>query len=77
MAKNMARIDNGVVTNVEWHADSVADSETLIGTRDRSVGIGDNYADGRFYRNGTEILSLSEKLADAENALAILYGGAV
>lgn len=77
MAKNMARIENGVVVNIEWSSDRRTETDTLKNIEDRPVGIGDTYSEGKFYRNGEVILTTAEKLADAENALAIMYGGAV
>lgn len=77
MAKNMARIENGTVANILWCSDGTAETDTLRNIKDRPVGIGDTYSDGNFYRNGELILSIAERLVDAENALAILYGGAV
>lgn len=77
MAKNMARIENGIVVNVEWCSDRMAETDTLKNIKDRPVGIGDTYSEGKFYRDGAEILTMAERLADAENALAILYGGTV
>ena len=77
MAKNMARIKNGIVTNVEWCSDMTAETDTLKNINDRPVGIGDTYCDGIFYRDGEKIMTHVERLADAENALAILYGGTV
>lgn len=75
MAKNMARIDNGIVVNIEWCSDRMAETDTLKNFEGRSIGIGDTYSDGKFYRDGEEIMSTVEKLADAENALRILLGG--
>ena len=72
MAKNMARIENGIVVGVEWHSDRTADTDTLISVYDRPVTNGDKYIDGKFYRDDKEILT---PLEDAENALYILLGG--
>ena len=67
MAKNMARIENGIVVNVEWCSDRTADTDTLISVYDRPVTAGDQYIDGKFYRDGKQILT---PLEDAEKALA-------
>ena len=72
MAKNMARIENGQVVNIEWSADSTPESDTLKDIADRPVDIGDTYENGKFYRKGIEVMSYVE---DMENALAILLGG--
>lgn len=74
MAKNMARIENGVVINVERWSDRMAETDTLKNTADFPVGIGDTYADGRFYRDGVEILTPLEEaqkqIAEYEAALS-------
>ena len=77
MAKNMARLDgSGVVVNVEWWGDSTKDTETLISVYDRPVAVGDSYDDGKFYRNGAEVLTPMEEaqaeIADMQNALSVL-----
>lgn len=67
MAKNMARIENGVVVNIQWHADQEPETEVLVDTADRPVGIGDTYASGKFCRNGVELLTpLEAALAEVE-----------
>lgn len=74
MAKAMAHIEGGTITNMVWCSDAQAQTETLIDPGDRPVGIGDIYADGQFYRAGVRILTpLEEALAEiqrleAENA---------
>ena len=76
MAKSMARIDNGIVVNVEWFDDSHPQSETLIDIGELPVGIGCTYQDGIFYRDGEKVLSDLEEMAaeleDMRNALNIL-----
>lgn len=67
MAKNMALIENGVVTNMLWCSDSEPETESLIDPADRPVGIGDTYSDGKFYRDGEEILTPLEA-AQKQNA---------
>lgn len=69
MAKNMARIDNGVVVNVEWCPDRMIDTDTLKDTEGRSIRVGDSYNDGKFYRDEEEILKDVDKLAEYERAL--------
>ena len=76
MAKSMARIEDGTVINVEWCSDRISETNTLKNTEDRLIEVGDTYADGHYYRNGDMIMSTAEKLADAEQALAIMLGGA-
>lgn len=73
MAKSMARIENGLVINVLWCSDSEPETENLIAPADRPVAIGDTYSDGKFYRDGVEILTPLEealkKNAEYESAL--------
>ena len=61
MAKNMALVENGVVVNVMWCSDRATETEALIDTADRPVGIGDTYTDGKFCRDGAEILTPLEQ----------------
>ena len=81
MAKSMAVVNNGVVTNIIWCADNTPETGTWVNCDDRPVAIGDTYADGKFYRDGTEVLtpledaqaqveSLSAQNAEYEAALA-------
>ena len=66
MAKNMALVSDGVVVNVLWCSDKAAQTGTLIDPDGRPVGIGDTYSDGKFYRDGKEVLTPLES-AMAEN----------
>ena len=66
MAKNMALIENGVVVNVLWCSDAEPETDALINPDGRPVGIGDTYSDGKFYRDGKEVLTPLES-AMAEN----------
>ena len=61
MAKNMARLDNGIVVNIEWCSDSVIESDVLKNLDDRPVAINDTYNNGKFYRDGVEILTPLEE----------------
>lgn len=69
MAKTMAVIAEGVVTNVIWCSDYTPETATRKDPGDRPVGIGDTYADGRWYRDGVEILT---PLEQAQKELAKL-----
>lgn len=62
MAKSMARIKDGVVVNIEWYSSDTVDSDTLKEFPDLLVGIGDTYAEGRFYREGVMLLTPMEEL---------------
>ena len=72
----MARIENGIVINIEWHSDDVVQTETLIDIADRPVNIGNTYIDGKFYDNGIEILTeiekIQKKFAEYEEEIAEL-----
>ena len=57
MARSMALIENGTVANMLWCSDREPETDALIDTADRPVGIGDTYTDGKFYRDGAEILT--------------------
>ena len=76
MAKSMALIENGAVTNVLWCSDSEPETATLVNPADRPVAIGDTYSGGKFYRDGEEILTpLEEALkenAEYKNLIASL-----
>ena len=83
MAKSMAVIADGVVTNVIWCSDSAPETDSRVPTAQRPVCIGDTYADGKFWRDGTEVLtpleaalaeiaSLRAENADMQSALEIL-----
>ena len=61
-----ALIDNGIVTNVIALNDrNASDFPTAVKLGDRPVGIGDTYADGKFYRDSVEVLTPMEQ-AQAE-----------
>lgn len=57
----MALIENGTVINVLWCSDSQPESDTIVNPADRLVGIGDTYSNGKFYRDGVEILTPLEE----------------
>ena len=61
-----ALIDSGIVANVIVLNDrNAGDFPTAVKLGDRPVGIGDTYADGKFYRDGVEVLTPMEQ-AQAE-----------
>lgn len=81
MAKTMAVVNNGVVSNIIWCADSTPETDEWIDCGDRQVAIGNTYTDGKFYRDDVEVLtpledaraqleSLSAQNAEYEAALA-------
>ena len=67
MAKTMAQIGGGVVTNILWCSDGEPETDALVNLADRPVGIGDTYADSKFYRDGAVVLTPLEA-AQAEIA---------
>ena len=62
MAKNMALLENGVVTNLLWCSDGEPETENLIDCDERPVSMGDSYSGGKFYRDGQAVLSETEAL---------------
>lgn len=62
MAKSMAIVTDGVVTNMIWCSDYTPETDTRKDPRDRPVGIGDTYKDGKWYRDGNIVLSPMEQL---------------
>ena len=58
-----ALIYNGIVTNVISLADrNAGDFSNAVKLGDRPVAIGDTYKNGKFYRNGVEVLTETERL---------------
>ena len=76
MAKSMARIDNGIVVNIEWRSERMVETDTFKNIEDRPVVIGDTYSDGSFYHNGEKVLTpleaAREEIADMKAALELL-----
>ena len=82
MAKTMARIENGLVVNIEWCSDKQAQTDILINLADRPVAIGDTYDGSDFYRDGEKVLtSLEQAQAEIEdmktalNELGVMIDG--
>lgn len=74
-----ARIENGVVVNVlSIRRTQESEFSDCVPLYDIPAGIGDTYADGKFYRDGAEIKSDAQRLREAEadtaEAFAILRG---
>lgn len=73
MAKSMAIVTDGVVTNIIWCSDYTPESDIYKDPGEHSVGIGDTYSEGEWYRDGVKILTPSEVImADMKQALNIL-----
>lgn len=74
MAKSMAIVTDGVVTNMIWCSDYTPETDTRKDPGDRPVGIGDTYKDGKWYRDGVEILTQLEQaqkdVADLQSQIA-------
>lgn len=69
MAKSMAKIEDGIVVNVEWCSDRAKETDTLKNIGDRHVVSGDTYKDGYFWRDGEKVLSETEELRIANEIL--------
>ena len=55
---NYALVENGIVTNIISLNDrNASDFPAAVKLGDRPVAIGDTYADGKFYRDGNEVLT--------------------
>ena len=75
---NYAKIKDGVVVNVlSIRRSQAAEFPDCVVMGDIPAGIGDTYADGKFYRGGVEIKSIAQQLSDAEEVMRILLGGEV
>lgn len=70
---NYAIIENGVVGNIiVLRLANASEFPNAIAMGDRPVRIGDTYANGKFYRDGTEILTPSEEIEEYKAALMVL-----
>lgn len=73
-----AQIKGGKVVNVLSIRQAQApEFPDCVPMNDIPAGIGDTYEDGRFYRDGVEVKSLAQELAEAKEILAILGGETV
>ena len=73
---NYAKINDGVVVNVlSIRRSQAAEFPDCVAMGDIPAGIGDTYADGKFYRDGVEIKSTAQELGEANDIIAILLGG--
>ncbi len=73
MAKTMAVVKDGIVTNMIWCKASQAETDTLKDPGDRPVSIGDTYDNGKFYRDGEEILTPLEEARKKISELEAAY----
>lgn len=69
-----ALVENGIVANVIWLNDkNASDFPAAVKLGDRPVTMGDTYTDGKFYRDGTEVLTpLEAAQAEIEQYKAAL-----
>lgn len=57
MAKNMARLADGVVVNLEWCSDEVPETAELREYEGYAIRIGDSWEDGKWMRDGAAVLT--------------------
>lgn len=74
MAKTMAVVDGDTVTNIIWCDAMQPETDIWKDPMDRPICIGDTYSDGKWYRDGVEILTPLEQaqkqIAEYEAALS-------
>lgn len=68
-----AIVTGGAVTNViALREINAGDFPGAVAIHDRPVGIGDTYSDGKFYRDGEEVLTAQEEIEQYKAALQTL-----
>ena len=68
-----AIVTDGVVSNIiALRSSNAADFPGAVALYDRPAGIGDSYQDGKFYRDGAEVLTAAEEIAAMRAALETL-----
>lgn len=68
-----AWIENGTVNNIiELNDRNAGDFPQTVKLGDRPVSIGDSYTDGKFFRDGKEVLTTDEENALLRAALKTL-----
>lgn len=68
-----AIVTGGAVTNViVLRETNAGDFPGAVALHDRPVGIGDSYQDGKFYRDGEELLTAQEEIEQYKAALQTL-----
>lgn len=65
MAKNMARLVDGVVVNLEWCSASEPETAELREYDGYAIRIGDIWDDGKWMRDGAAVLTEAEIAAQA------------
>lgn len=71
MEKNMARLVDGVVVNLEWCSDSEPETAELREYEGYAIRIGDSWEDGKWMRDGAAVLTEAQIAAQvaAEEAV--------
>ena len=68
-----AIVTGGAVTNViVLRETNAGDFPGAVALHDRPVGIGDTYGEGKFYRDGKEVLTAQEEIEQYRAALQTL-----
>ena len=68
-----AIVTGGAVTNVIVLREiNAGDFPGAVALHDRPVGLGDTYSDGKFYRDGEEVLTAQEEIEQYKAALQTL-----
>lgn len=70
MAKNMARLVDGVVVNLEWCSDSEPETAELREYEGYAIRIGDIWEDGKWMRDGAAVLTEAQIAAQVEEERA-------
>ena len=78
MNNRYALVEDGIVTNIiSLDSRNASDFPNAIKTADRPVAIGDTYTDGKFYRDGNEVLTPMEISENEIDSLIQALGEAV
>lgn len=68
-----AIIENGAVVNIiALRPANAGDFPGAVALYDRPVGIGDTYSEGKFWRDGAEVLTAQEEIEQYKAALNTL-----
>ena len=68
-----AVITDGTVSNIiALRPANAGEFPGAVALHDRPVGIGDTYSEGKFYRDGTEVLTAQEEIEQYKAALQTL-----
>lgn len=73
-----ALVENGTVTNIiEMDKRNEQFFPSAVYTGDRPVGMGDTYTEGKFYRDGKEVLTALEEANNEIDSMTQQLGEAV